>query len=57
MARVRVNIKFYNVRRQLIAEQYNIEFTQMLFTIGNSNKIRSDFGIQETLETDCYFGN
>ena len=50
MARVRVNIKLYHVRRQLIAEQqHNIEFTQMLFTIGN--KIRSGFGVQETLET------
>ncbi|CAG8582437.1 8117_t:CDS:10 [Paraglomus occultum] len=50
MARVRVNIKLYHVRRQLIAEQqHNAEFTQMLFTIGN--KIRSGFGIQETLET------
>ena len=50
MARIHVNLKLSHVRRQLMAEQqHQLEMKQLLFTI--SNKIRSGFGIQETLDT------
>jgi len=50
MARILVNIKLSDVRRQLIAEQRRqFETNELLFTI--SNKIRSGFEIQETLDT------
>jgi len=50
MARIHVNLKLSHVRRRLIAEQqHQVQIKQLLFTI--SNKIRSGFGIQETLDT------
>ena len=50
IARIHVNLKLSHVRRRLMAEQqHQLEIKQLLFTI--SNKIRSGFGIQETLDT------
>ncbi|CAG8550421.1 4726_t:CDS:10 [Paraglomus occultum] len=50
LARIRANIKLSHLRRQLLAEQRRqSETKQLLFTI--SSKIRSGFGIQETLDT------
>ena len=50
MARIHVTLKLSHVRRGLIAEQqHQVEIKQLLFAI--SNKIRSGFGIQETLDT------
>jgi len=50
MARIHVNLKLSHVRHRLIAEQqHQVEIKQLLFAI--SNKIRSGFGIQETLDT------
>jgi GAF domain-containing protein len=50
MARIQVNIKLSHVRRRLITEQrHQLETKKLLFAIGN--KIRSGFGLQETLDT------
>jgi len=50
IARIHVNLKLSHVRHRLMAEQqHQLEIKQLLFNI--SNKIRSGFGIQETLDT------